>query len=97
MVTQWDKRENKVKRTHSLFVDDPFNLEKVDEIIVKASMETEACYGVKKCTGIVFRKDKMIKGERFTVSEDKMEALDPDKNEIYKSFGCKKADKTDVK
>ena len=29
--------------------------------------------------------------------EDKIEALDPDKKEIYKFLGCEKADKIDVK
>ena len=39
----------------------------------------------------------MVKREGLTVLEDKMEALDPDKNEIYKFLGCKQADKIDVK
>ena len=59
-------------------------------MIVKASMDTGACYGVKKCAEIVFRKNKMIKGEGSAVLEEKMNALDPNKNEIYK-------DKIDVK
>ena len=53
-------------------------------------MDTGACYGVKKCAEIVFRKNKMIKGEGSAVLEEKMNALDPNKNEIYK-------DKIDVK
>ena len=55
----------RVKRTHSLFVDDlkiyqesHQNLEIINEMIVKASMDTGACYGVKKCAWIVFRKGK---------------------------------------
>ena len=38
-------------------------LEIVNEMIVKASMDTGACYGVKKCAEVVFRRGKMIKGE----------------------------------
>ena len=62
--------EERVKRTHSLFIDDLKiyqecyrKLEVVNEMIVKASMDTAACYGVKKCAEIVFRNSKMIKGE----------------------------------
>ena len=62
--------DEKVKRTHSLLVDDlkiyqenHLKLEIVNEMIVKASMDTGACYGVKKCAEIVL--------------ENKMEALDP--------------------
>ena len=66
-------------------------------MIVKASMDTGACYGVRKCEEIVFRKDKMIKGEGFSALEEKIDALDPNKNEIYKFLGCEQADKIDVK
>ena len=60
-------------------------------------MDTGAYYGVKKCAEIVFRKGKMIKGEGLAVLEEKMDALDPNKNEIYKFLGCEQADKIDVK
>ena len=39
----------------------------------------------------------MIKGDGLAVLEEKMDALDPNKNEIYKFLGCKQADKIDVK
>ena len=57
-------------------------------MIVKASIDTGACYGVKKCAEVVFRRGKMIKGEGLTVLEEKMEALDPEKNEIYVMNVC---------
>ena len=60
-------------------------------------MDTGACYGVKKCAEIVFKKGKMIKGEGLTVLEEKMEALDPNKTEIYTFLGCEQANKIDVK
>ena len=41
---------------------------------MKASMDTGACYGVKKCAEIAFKKGKMIRGEGLTVLEEKMEA-----------------------
>ena len=98
------KDEERVKRTHSLFIDDlktyqenQQKLEIANETIVKASMDTGACYGVKKCAEIVFKKGKMIKGEGLTVLEEKMEVLDPNKNEIYTFFGCEQANKIDVK
>ena len=98
------KDEERVKRTHSLFIDDlktyQENLQKLEianEMIVKASVDTGACYGVKKCAEIVFKKGKMIKGEGLTVLEEKMKALDPNKNEIYMFLGCEQANKIDVK
>ena len=60
-------------------------------------MDIGACYRVKKCAEIVFRKRNLIKVEGLAVLEEKMDALDPNKNEIYKFLGCERADKTDVK
>ena len=60
-------------------------------------MDTGVGYGVKKCAEIVFRKDKMIKGGELAVLEEKMDALYPNKNEIYKFLGCEQAVKIDVK
>ena len=65
-------------------------------MIMKASMDTGACYRIKKYAEIVFRKGKMIKGEGLAVLEEKMDALDPNKNEIYKFLGCEQADKINV-
>ena len=49
------REKERAKRTHDLFIDDltiyPVShqkLEAVNEMIVKASIDTEACYGVKK-------------------------------------------------
>ena len=39
----------------------------------------------------------MIKGEGLAVLEEKMDALDPNKNEIYKFLGCEQANKIYVK
>ena len=96
-VARRDKE--RVERTHNLFIDDlkiyqegHRKLDVVNEMVVKASVDTGACYGVKKCAEIVFRKGKMIKGE----GEEKMDALDPNKNEIYKFLGCEQADKINV-
>ena len=96
--------ENYVKRTHSLFIDDlkvyqenHQKLEIENEMIVQASRDTGACYGVKKCAEVVFRKGKMVKGEGLTVLEEKMQAMDPEKNEVYKFLGCEQGDKIDVK
>ena len=72
-------------------------LEIANETIVKASMDTEVCYEVKKCTEIVFRKGKMVKGEGVPVLEEKMKALNPEKNDVYKFLGCEESDDIDVK
>ena len=92
-----------VIRTHSLFIDDlkvyqenHARLEVVNETIVQASLDTGACYGVKKCAEIVFKRGKMIKGEGLSVIEEKMKALDPEQREIYKFLGCEQAEKIDM-
>ena len=96
--------ERMIKRTHSLFIDDlkvyqesHKKLEIVNEIIVKVSSDTGACYGVKKCAEVVFKDGKMIKGMGLDILQEKMRALDPNENEIYKFLGCEQGDKIDVK
>ena len=59
-----------------------------NETTGKASMDTGACCGVKKCAEIVFRKGKMVKGEGLPVLEQKMKALDPERNDVCKFIGC---------
>ena len=65
-----------VSRTHSLFVDDlkvyqesHEILRDVNEIIVQASHDTGACYGVSKCAEIEFEHGKIVKGEGLEVLE----------------------------
>ena len=62
------------------------------EIIVQASHDTGACYGVSKCAEIVFERGKVVKGERLPVLNERMETMDPDENEIYKFLGIEQAD-----
>ena len=88
-----------IKRTHSLFVDDLKQyqenhkaLKDVNEIIVQASHDTGACYGVAKCAEIVFERGKMVKGEGLEVLEERMNAMDPDENDVYKFLGIEQAD-----
>ena len=92
-----------VIRTHILFIDDlkvyqvnHAKLEVANETIVQASLDTGACYGVKKCAEIVFKRGKMIKGEGLSVIKEKMKALDPEQREIYKFLGCEQAEKIDM-
>ena len=77
-----------IKRTHSLFVDDlkvyqesHEALEIVNEIIVQASHDTGACYGVSKCAEIILKNGKMARGECLQVLEERMKTMDPDENE----------------
>ena len=55
--------DREVVRTHSLFIDDlnvyqenHAKLEVANETIVQASLDVGACYGVKKCAKIVFKR-----------------------------------------
>ena len=93
-----------IKRTHILFIDDlkvyqenHQKLEIANKTTVKVSMDTGACYGVKKCTKIEFRKGKMVKGKGLPVLEEKMKALAPEKNEVYKFLVCEQSDDIDPK
>ena len=88
-----------VKRTHSLFVDDlkvyqesHETLKVVNEIIVQASHDTGACYGVSKCTEIIFQNGRMVRGEGLQVLNERMKTLNPDENEVYKFLGIEQAD-----
>ena len=82
------KRE--LSRTHSLFVDDlkvyqesHLMLRNVNEMIVQASHDTGACYGVSKCAEIVFERGKMVNGEGLQILEERMRTMNPDDNESY--------------
>ena len=88
-----------VLRTHSLFVDDMKQyqeshkvLKDVNEIILQASHDIGACYGVSKCTEIVFEHGKMTKGKGLQFLEEKIKTMDLDENEIYKFLGVEQAD-----
>ena len=87
--------ERDLTRTHSFFIDDLKVY--VNEMIVKASMDTGACYGVKKCADVIFKNGKMVKGEGLAVLEERMKALDPEQNEVHKFLGCEQGNKIDVK
>ena len=87
------------KRTHSLFIDDlkvyqesHNSLKNVNEVIVQASHDTGACYGVSKCAEIIFEHGKMVKGEGLQVLEERMKTMNPDENEFYKFLGIEQAD-----
>ena len=67
-------------------------IKEVNEIIVQASLNTGACYGVPKCVEIVFEHGKMVRGEGLPVLEERMKTMDPDENEIYKFLGIEHAD-----
>ena len=76
-----------VKRTHSLFADDlkvyqeSHNaLKNANEIIVQASHDTGACYGVSKYAEIIFEHGKMVREECLQVLEERMKTMDPDEN-----------------
>ena len=88
-----------VSSTHSSFVDDlkvyqesHEILRNVSEVIVQASHDTEAYYGVSKCAEIVFERGKMVRGEGLEVLGERMKTMDPDENETYKFFGIEQAD-----
>ena len=67
-------------------------LKEINEVIVQASLDTGACYGVSKCAEIVFERGKMVKGEGLQVLQERMKTLDPDQEEMYKFLGVEQAD-----
>ena len=93
-----------VSRTHSLFVDDlkvyqeiHEILRDVNEVIVQASHDTGACYGVSKCAEIVFERGKMVKGKGLEILEERIKVIGPDENEICKFLGIEQADEIKTK
>ena len=56
--------------------------EVVNEMIVQATMDTGACYGVKKCAEIVFRKSKMVLEKDWLYWKKEIDALNPSNNKI---------------
>ena len=66
-------------------------IKQVNEIIVQASHDTGACYGVAKGAEIVFERGKMIRGEGLPVLEERMKTMDPEENEIYQFRGVEQA------
>ena len=64
----------------------------VNEMIVQASHDTGACYGVSKCAEIVFERGKMIKGEGLPVLQERMKTINPDDNTTYKFLGVEQSD-----
>ena len=83
-----------IKRTHSLFIDDLKTyqenhkiLQIVNETIVQASNDTGTCYGVSKCTEIIFERGQVVKGEGLEVLHERMKTIDPDENVTYKFLG----------
>ena len=72
-------------------------LKDVNDIIEQASHDTGACYGVAKCAEIVFERVKMVRGEGLQVLVERMESMDPDKNEIFKFLGIERADGIKIK
>ena len=96
--------EREVNRTHSLFIDDlkvyqesHQQLVAVNEMLVQASHDTGACYGISKCAEIVFEHGRMVKGEGLNVLKERMRALDPDDNDTYKFLGVEQAEGIKVK
>ena len=66
-------------------------LKGVNQMVVQASNDTGACYGVAKCAEFVFKRRKMVKGEGLQVLNERMKTMDPDKNDIYKFLGVDQA------
>ena len=52
---------------------------------------------MKKCAEVIFKNGKMVKGEGLAVLEERMKALDPEQNEVFKFLGCEQGNKIDVK
>ena len=61
-------------------------------VIVQASHDTGACYGISKCVEIVFKRGKVARGEELKILEERIKAIDPDENEVYKFLGIEQAD-----
>ena len=68
----------------------------MNDTIVQASLDTGACYGVRKCAEAVFKRGRMIHGEGLAIGEEQMEALNPQIKEVYKFLGCEQGEGTEI-
>lgn len=80
-----------LKLTHSLFIDDLKDYQKnhellstLNEMIVKASDDTEVCYRMRKYAEMIFEHGKIVKENGMDLGEERMRTLDPDTGELYK-------------
>ena len=87
-----------VNKTHSLFLDDlkiyqetEEQLEVVNKILVQASGDTGARYGVKKCCKAVFRQGKLTETEGLTINGELTQVLDPIEGNTYKFLGLEQS------
>ena len=87
-----------VNKTHSLFLDDlkvyqetEEQLEIVNEMLVQASKDTGARYGVKKCCKAIFKHGKIVETIGLNIDGEVTDVLDPDKNNTYKFLGLEQA------
>ena len=67
-------------------------LKDANDMIVQASNDTGACYGVAKCAEVVFGRGKMVKDESLQVLNERMKTIDPEENEIGKFSRFERAD-----
>ena len=69
----------------------------VNRILVQASIDTVVVNGANKCSEIIFIKGNIIKTEELQIMQERMKALDPNGNEIYKFLRCEQAERIDMK
>ena len=87
-----------VNKTHSLFLDDlkiyqetEEELEIINNILIQASGDTGARYGVKKCCKAVFKQGNLMETEGLTINEELTQVLDPVEGNTYKFLGLEQA------
>ena len=61
----------------------------VNEVIVQASHDTGACYGISKFAETVFKRDKMVREEGLQVLEETVKTMDPDEHKVNNFVGNK--------
>ena len=66
-------------------------------MIVQATNDIVACYGIAKCAEIILERRKIVKGEGLKVLNERMKTMDPDENQICKFRFVQQADDINVK
>ena len=84
--------QRNVKLTHNLFIDDLKTYQNshqtqsmVNEVLVKLSVDTGACYGVKKCAEASYIRGVLTKGESLIINEEAVKSMDV--KDLYKFLG----------
>ena len=93
------KKQQGPKVTHFYFIDDlkvvesnEKDLQETNRIVTGISQDTGMTFEVSKCAEVVYKREKITKGEGLKIENNKAECLYPEDYEYYKFLGVEEDD-----